>query len=118
MPDERSLRFRADLLDLGRLQCLGHEVRQVLRERHDVYFFAAEFVDHHANAGTTSAVRTITLDPTQWEPHREMRIRLGVQGNNVLLVNGGPAGGTLVTHTAGADAAYVVRSNGTDIELY
>jgi hypothetical protein len=71
-------------------------------------------------ASTTTAVRTITIGGTATaQPGQKIRFRLGQQGNNVLLVNGGGAGGTLVTHASGtASTVYELRFNGTDWELY
>ena len=44
-----------DLLHLGRLEGLGHEIGEVLGERDDVDLLATELVDNHADAGAARA---------------------------------------------------------------
>jgi len=63
--------------------------------------------------GVTSAIRTKTLTPGA--NGAGFLVEIGTQGNNVVLVNGGTAGGTLYTVLAGTKFAVWVTSDGTDL---
>lgn len=67
-------------------------------------------------AGTTVATTTVILplllESLTW------RVRLGVQANDVVIVNGGAAGGTLATITAGGSGVFEFVSDGTNLAVY